>query len=171
MRKVLKVKYAGLEPVRGSEFAAAYDLYARETVEILPGEVKAVGTETFIEMEEDCEGLLNIRSGLGSKGIMLANGTGIIDADYRGEIKLLLYNGNVKGLLFANILGISKGVRDMISPDGDVDISKIPGVYKITKGERIGQLRVRQIPEVNFIEVDSLNDTERGDGGFGSTGK
>lgn len=170
MRESLEVKYAGVEPTRGSELAAAFDLYSCEDVEILPGEVKAVGTETFIEMDEDCEALLNVRSGLASKGIILANGTGIIDADYRGEIKLLLYNGNIKGLLFANILGITKGIKDRATENGDLDTSKIPGVYKINKGDRIGQLRVRQIPEVTFVEVDSLSETERGDGGFGSTG-
>lgn len=170
MEDVVEVKFVGTKPTLGTEFAAAFDLYAGEDVQIIPGEVKMVSTKTFIEIPNDCEALLNVRSGLSSKGIMLANGTGIIDADYRGEIKMLLYNGNVKSLLFSNVLGISKGVGSMLTGEDSYGFSKIPGLFEIKKCDRIGQIRVRRIPKVNFIEVDVLNETERGEGGFGSTG-
>lgn len=170
-RRVLDVKFVGVEPTRGSLRAAAYDLYANEDITILPGEVKTLGTGTFIEMEEDCEGLLNVRSSIGNKGIMLANGTGIIDADYRGELKMSLYNGNIKPLLLSIIIGSLKGIKARIlNNDGSINLDSISGILKINKGERIGQLRVRLVPDVNFHKVDFLSDTERGNGGFGSTG-
>lgn len=170
MQEIVEVKFTGNKPSKKTKSAAAFDLYAAEDVLILPGESGMVGTGTFIELGEDCEGLLNIRSGLASSDVFLANGTGIIDADYRGEVKLIVYNGRIRTLLYAFILKEEGGIRDWITLDGGIDPSKVPGVLKIKKGDRIGQLRVRKIPEVMFIEVEELTETDRGSGGFGSTG-
>lgn len=160
------VGYIGTEPRQATKGAAAFDLYAAHDAVILPGEVVKVGTGTFIELPAGTEGLLNVRSSLGAKGVMLANGTGIIDSDYRGEIIAALYNGNLKdsvGLLASRLAS-----KD--NDDGDIILEELPGALKISAGERIAQIRVRCIPSVFFEKVDSFKETERGSGGFGSTG-
>ena len=86
-------------------------------------------------------GKLHIRSGLSSKGVILANGTGIIDSDYRGEVKLALtYIGNNDRMYIAN-------------------------------GDRIGQILIEQALDVTWEFTDELSKTKRNSGGFGSTGE
>jgi len=89
------------------------------------------------------EGQVRARSSLGSKGLILPHSIGTIDADYRGE-------------LFVLMTWIGEGDS-----------------YKIRSGERIAQLVIAPIPNSNFVEVgvEDLGDTDRGEGGFGSTGR
>lgn len=161
------VKYVGTEPTRGSEGAAAFDLYAAEDVIVYPGEVVKVKTGTKIAVPDGFEGLINVRSSVGAKGLMLANGTGVIDSDYRGELIVALYNGNLKpavGLLSVGALELE------LDENHCLVASSFPGAIEIHEGDRIGQLRVRPVPEVVFEEAETLDDTVRGEGGFGSTG-
>lgn len=163
----ISVKFTGVEPLKATENSVAFDLYAQEDALIYPGEVAKIPTGTSIELPSYTEGLLNIRSSLGSKGIMLANGTGIIDSDYRGEIFVVVYNGNIKnslGLLSMNALDFSYDKEGVLIPES------FPGAFKINAGDRIAQLRVREIPHVSFQRVEELSTTQRGSGGFGSTG-
>lgn len=101
-----------------------------------------VGTGIYVELEKNTSLEVRSRSGLSlSKGITVLNQPGTIDSDYRGEVCVILIN------------------------ESDTD-------YTISKGDRIAQLVPRINPEVKLFNVDSINnDTERGDGGFGSTGK
>ena len=89
------------------------------------------------------EGQVRCRSGLGKKGLILPNGVGTIDADYRGELMVL-----------AHWIG-----------EGDS--------FVVEKGERIGQILLKRVPEIRFVEVEreALDETEWGEGGFGSTGR
>ncbi len=130
-------------PERGSEAAAGYDLYAdadKETT-IKAHTTEMVGTGLAAAIPEGYFGGIFARSGLASKqGLRPANCVGVVDADYRGEIKVALHN--------------------------DCDEDRI-----IAAGERIAQLVVMPFLPVTFTETDTLPETVRGEGGFGSTGR
>lgn len=130
-------------PDRGSALAAGYDLFAdvTEDVTIEPHETKMIGTGLAMEIPVGYFGGIFARSGLSAKeGLRPANCVGVVDSDYRGEIKVALHN------------------------DGDV-------ARVVTPAEKIAQLVVVPFLSVSFNEVGKLNDTDRGEGGFGSTGK
>jgi len=122
--------------------AAGMDLRANleETVFLKPMERKLIATGLSIELPEGFEAQIRPRSGLAFKhGIGIVNSPGTIDADYRGEIKVLLINFS------------------------DQD-------FEIKHGDRIAQMIVASHERVNWDEVDSLNETTRGAGGYGHTG-
>jgi dUTP pyrophosphatase len=118
----------------------AFDLYSVIDYEIKPGERYAVPTGIAVEIPIGYEGQVRPRSGLALKD-------GITVLNTPGTIDSG-YRGEVKTIM------INQG-----------DIS-----FQITKGMRISQLAIRPVPEVTFIEVDKLSGTDRGEGGFGSTG-
>ena len=130
-------------PTKGSIYAAGWDLYAiEETIVPFRKSVK-VRTGIHVAIPNGFEGQVRARSSLGKKGLILPHRIGTIDSDYRGELFVLM---------------TWIGQHDS---------------YTITEGERIAQLLISPIPEVYFTEVsiDDLGITERGHGGFGSTGK
>ena len=141
--KVKKLTPEAVVPTLGSKFAAGADLYSAEKgdVVIAPGETKFIGTGIAVEIPEGYVGLVYARSGLACKrGLAPANKVGVIDSDYRGEIKVALLNHG-----------------------------KEP--QPLEKGERIAQMVVAPYLSVTYEETDELSDTERGEGGFGSTGR
>lgn len=124
-------------------FSAGFDLRAdvREDVILRPGERTLVPTGLAVEIPVGFEAQIRPRSGLALKhGIGMVNSPGTIDADYRGEIGVILIN---------------HGKED----------------FSIQRGERVAQMIVAPVTRVNIIEVDFLEETARGAGGFGSTGK
>ena len=128
-------------PFRGSDMAAGYDLYSAEEIVIPVGECKLISTGIALEIPNDYFGGIFPRSGTAVKrGLRLANCVGVIDADYRGEVKVPLYND-----------------------------SSVP--QKIELNERIAQLIILPFATVEYEVVDELSDTERGEGGFNSTGR
>ncbi|MDP6906370.1 MAG: dUTP diphosphatase [Candidatus Thalassarchaeaceae archaeon] len=130
-------------PTQGSALAAGFDLYCVERVEVEKGTTEMLPTGLALAIPPGWEGQIRCRSGLGKKGLILPNGVGTIDADYRGELKVLAH-------------WIGEGQS-----------------YVVEKGERIGQLLLKRVPNVNFIEVErgQLDETARGDGGFGGSGR
>ena len=124
-------------PKRANSTDAGADLMSKEDLEIYPGDQKLVGTGVATKIPEGYAGFVFNRSSQGKRGITIPHSVGVIDADYRGEIKVLLKN---------------------ISED----------IYKIKRGDRIAQLVI--MPVLLPVFVDAWNDTERGTGGFGSTG-
>jgi dUTP pyrophosphatase len=117
------------------------DLVAAETVELAPGERAMVGTGTAVALPDGYVGLIVPRSGLAARhGLTIVNTPGILDAGYRGEIKVILLN------------------TDRSEP------------YTITAGDRIAQLVVMPVTRARFVPVDRLPGSHRGEGGFGSTG-
>ncbi|MFW9893369.1 MAG: dUTP diphosphatase [Candidatus Thorarchaeota archaeon] len=119
----------------------AFDLYSVIDYELRPGERFAVPTGIAVEIPLGYEGQVRPRSGLALK-------EGISVLNTPGTIDSG-YRGEVKTI--------------MINHNNEP--------FKITKGMRISQLAIRPVPEVEFVEVEELSDTERGEGGFGSTGK
>ena len=141
--KMFRVKCTGkYKPTRGSEGAAGFDLYNNGGQVIVgKGLATKVHTGCHFEIPEGYVGLLFVRSSIGVKRLItLANGTGIIDSDYRGEVLAMVqYNG--------------------------------PNKYvTIEEGERFAQLVVVPYAHLGMRFVDELDETTRGEGGFGSTG-
>ena len=131
-------------PRRAHPTDAGIDLYSAETVTIEPGERTLVGTGIALALPVGTVGLVHPRSGLAARaGLSIVNTPGTIDSDYRGEIKVCLIN---------------------LDPRQAVDISR---------GDRIAQLLIQKVSLCGIEEVDSVEDlgsTERGAGGYGSTG-
>ena len=112
-----------------------------EAVTVGPGERAAIATGLVFEIPQGWEVQVRPRSGLASrKGLTVVNAPGTIDADYRGEVKVLMVN-----------LGAEPVV--------------------VARGERIAQLVLAPVHQASFVESESLSETERGEGGFGSTGR
>ena len=99
--KIKKVAENAIIPTKGSKYAAGFDLYATEDTEIWIGETKVIGSGIAIEIPEGFFGAVFSRSGLSTKrGLAVINGVGVIDSDYRGEIKVPLHNhGNKKEII------------------------------------------------------------------------
>lgn len=147
-------------PTRGSEYAAGYDLYADNTVTIHPEENQLIHTGIAIEIPEGYFGAIYARSGLATKqGLRPANCVGVIDSDYRGEICVCLYNDShyTEARIEPNEYGGSSLCFPVINRE-------------IKQGDRIAQLVIQKFEPVEFEEVDKLDSTDRGEGGFGSTG-
>jgi len=125
-------------PKRANPSDAGADLRSTESCELCPGETKLLDTGVAIKIPQGYGGFVFNRSGQGLKGIIVLNSVGVIDSDYRGNIKIALKN-------------ISENT------------------YTIEVGARIAQLVILPVILCDFI--DSWNDTKRGTGGFGSTGK
>jgi dUTP pyrophosphatase len=136
-----RLAQAARAPERANEHDAGWDLRAAEAATIGPGERASVGTGIAVAIPEGYAGLVLPRSGLAARhGIALVNAPGLIDAGYRGEVRVLLLN------------------------------TDRAAAFEIAPGDRIAQLVVSRLPEVEFTEADALSSTARGAGGFGSSG-
>ena len=130
-------------PTYGSAEAAGADIYVciDEPVEILPGCTAMLPTGFALEVPKGCAGLIFARSSMGAKRHLApANKVGVIDSDYRGEVKVALHNHGLEP-------------------------------QTVLPGERIAQLVIVPVFTPGFNLVEELDDTARGEGGFGSTGK
>lgn len=143
---IMKMFDDAIVPTFGSDGAAGADLYARIDNErhmqaIYPNSTQVISTGICMEIPESYVGLVFSRSGLATKqGLSLANCVGVIDSDYRGEIKIALHNHS-------------------------------DSIRKVKHGERVAQIVLVPFLKPTFHEQDSLSDTTRGEGGFGSTGQ
>ncbi|MGH7572757.1 MAG: dUTP diphosphatase [Gemmatimonadota bacterium] len=128
-------------PTYATGGAAGLDLRAAASHVLEPGERTLVGTGFAIALPPSCEGQIRPRSGLAARhGVTVLNAPGTVDADYRGEVKVLLVN-----------LGSEPA--------------------EIAAGDRIAQLVVAPVSRLELVEVETLPETARGAGGFGSTGR
>ena len=135
-------KSAYPSPFYATEKSAGMDLKANidEPIVLGPLERAMVSTGIYIALPDGTEAQVRPRSGLAAKyGISVLNAPGTIDADYRGEVKVILVN---------------------LSND----------TFTVNPGERIAQMVVAKYEKVEWDQVESLDETERGEGGFGSTG-
>jgi dUTP pyrophosphatase len=143
-------------PTRGTTEAAGWDLYAAEEATLVPGGRRLISTGLSMGLRPDLVGLICSRSGLAVKhGVIVLNAPGILDSDYRGEVKVLLVN-----------LGDS---NFHVSP-GDRIAQLVPAIIPLYSAVR-GADGCGVLGERFFQVVDSLDSTDRGGGGFGSTGK
>lgn len=139
--KIKKLSDRAVLPTRGTEGAAGIDLtYAGEwPVEIPPGGSATLETGIAMSIPEGYFGLICARSSLGVK-LDIDSHCGVIDADYRGEVKLHLRNLSHKAFI-------------------------------IEPGDRAAQMVLLPVPAISLVEVSDLDETIRGEGGFGSTGR
>ena len=143
-------EYAYL-PTSGTSGSAGLDLYSNEEVVIRPGETVSIHTGIKTSFPEEYVGLVFPRSGLSIKsGITLANCVGVIDSDYRGEWIVALYNHQPKPSFF------NRHKNDVTIALND----RIAQVIFVKRGD----------VQLNLVDEDDLDDTDRGEGGFGSTG-
>ncbi|MCR9036986.1 dUTP diphosphatase [Tractidigestivibacter montrealensis] len=128
-------------PTYAYEGDAGLDLRSNEDATLAPFERRLVGTGLAIAIPEGYAGFVQPRSGLALReGLSMANTPGLIDAHYRGELKVCAIN---------------------LDPSRSIHIER---------GERIAQLVIKRVPVVSLQEVDELDETDRGAGGFGSSG-
>lgn len=143
---MVKVKIKCLDkslPLPGYAHAgdAGIDLFSSIVCEIKPFERKLIPTGIKISIPEGYAGFIQPRSGLAIKnGIGIVNSPGLIDSGYRGEVNVILINFDNKN------------------------------IFKIKKGDKICQMVIKKVEYAELVEVDELDDTVRGENGFGSTG-
>ena len=140
--KVKKLNAKAVVPSYGSKYAAGADLYAciEEDIVIPPHKTALIPTGLAMELPVGYAGFIYARSGLATKkGLAPANKVGVVDSDYRGEVKVALLN--------------------------HTDAPQI-----VSAGERVAQMVVAPYLFAEYCEAEELSDTERGAGGFGSTG-
>lgn len=139
--RVRRLHERALLPTQAHTGDAGLDLYALEGAQLGPGERASIGTGIAVEIPEGQAGLVLPRSGIAERhGIALVNAPGLIDAGYRGEVRVLLLN------------------TDRDAP------------FTVSSGDRIAQLVLVRVEEAQVTEVEALAASERGAGGFGSSG-
>jgi dUTP pyrophosphatase len=136
--RVVRVHPEAVLPERKTNQSAGYDIASIEEVEIPPRMHRLVRTGIAFTVPEGTYGQLAPRSGLSCKGCTV--GAGVIDQDYTGEVRVLLFNLSASPII-------------------------------LQKADRIAQLIIKPIATPSVVEVQTLQETERGEGGFGSTGR
>jgi dUTP pyrophosphatase len=137
-----RLKVAARPPTQAHDGDAGYDLHAAEAATIEPGQRASIGTGIAVAIPEGQAGLVIPRSGLAARhGISVVNAPGLIDSGYRGELRVLLLN------------------TDRDEP------------FTVEPGDRIAQLVLVRVETEELEEVAELDETARGVGGFGSTGR
>ena len=129
-------------PEYATSMSAGFDLRANleEPVTLKAGDRMLIGTGLYIALEPGYEAQVRPRSGLAlKKGITVLNAPGTVDADYRGEVGVILYNASKED-------------------------------FVIEPGERIAQMVIAKYEQISWEQVEVLDETERGDGGYGHTG-
>ena len=140
--RVRRLHPAARLPRRAHDDDAGYDLCAVEAATLPPGQRATIATGIAIELPAGHAGLVLPRSGLAARhGISVVNAPGLIDAGYRGELKVLLLN------------------TDRAEP------------FEVAAGDRIAQLVIVAVATPQIVEADGLAETGRGAGGFGSSGR
>ena len=142
IRIATKRSGANFSMVRATPGSACWDLFAAEPWQLPPRQAVIVPTGLIFEIEPGYCVKIYPRSSMGKRGIIMPNSVGVIDADYRGEVGVLLMNTHDEATL-------------------------------IQRGERIAQFMVEKVLDAKFVQVteEELTQTERGEGGFGSTGR
>lgn len=145
--EIVKVKVVNkgktFVPEYATEGASGLDVRANidESITLEPGQRKIIPTGLFVELPVGYEIQIRSRSGLAAKnGILVLNAPGTIDADYRGEIGVILHNSSNSN-------------------------------FSIACGDRIAQMVLQKVPKIDWVIVEELENSDRGSGGFGSTGK
>lgn len=140
--KIKKLNEAAKTPVYSTDGAACFDLHSTGKLIIGPGRSGVTGTGLSFEIPAGFVMLIFSRSGHGFKnGVRLSNCVGVIDSDYRGEVKVKLHNDDQHETFTAEA------------------------------GERVAQGIILPFLQMQFVETDDLSETKRGEAGFGSTGK
>ena len=146
-------------PTFAHEGDAGCDLYSTIEADINPGEQIMVPLDIKMEIPKGYALLIQPRSGQSAKTkLRICNTPGLIDSGYRGNIGVLVEN-------------VEAPIQDInVDEDGRIGVS-YGRSFHIDKGQRIAQGRFVKVPTIIFVQIDKVNETSRGEGGFGSTGK
>jgi dUTP pyrophosphatase len=170
----------GMLPKRSTKYSAGFDVFANETVQVGAGETKLIGLGIMLDDEEISKAIhgkynieqfkasfmleLCLRSSLGVKGLILPNGHGVIDMDYRGEMKMIIHNPITEEHVtwWVDTILNMVGIKQRFNNDNTAN-------YTIKKGDKIGQLILKR--HEGILMPESYTENNERDGGFGSTGK
>ena len=159
-------------PTYAHDGDAGMDLCSMEDVTLWPGETVTVKTGIAMAIPKGWAGFVFPRSGLGSRGLTLSNCVGVIDSTYRGEIGAPLHNNHPthKPAEDARPKGLLARLRELIVRR--LQWQLVPNNHPIAvhKGDRVCQIVFLPVGQATLVETDELDETERSDGGFGSTG-
>lgn len=143
--KFRKTKDNAKVPTKATNGSGAYDLYTTSPAVVYAGDSQTLGTGIAMEIPEGFVGLVCPRSGLADKNkLTVLNGPGVIDSDYRGEVGVIIHN-----------TAIGAGGTSHV----------------FQAGAKVGQILFVKAEAVEFEEADVLTETQRGEGGYGSTGQ
>ena len=151
--KIKKLKPNAVIPKYAKAGDAGMDLVATSIISDTPEQI-TYGMGIALEIPEGFVGLIFPRSSIRKTGLQLSNSVGVIDSGYRGELQAT----------FNKVFGSERMYDEMKVKDIQPN-----EYYKV--GDRIAQIMIIPYPPIEFVEVDELSNTERGEGGFGSTGK
>jgi dUTP diphosphatase len=139
--RFVKLDEKAILPTRAHDNDAGLDLYAAESARLAPGARVSVGTGLAVQIPDGVGGLVLPRSGMALRhGVTLVNSPGLIDAGYRGEVRVL-----------------------MLNTDPTIE-------FQISAGDRIAQLLLVPVAHATPLQADALDESTRGEGGFGSSG-
>ena len=144
--KVKKLHPDAVLPTKGSPGAACWDISVVEDYSLSRDVIQEVRTKLAFEVPNGYELVIRPRSGLSKKGLVICNSPATLDSDYRGELILLVRNTQ------SRLSGTGMWIH-------------------LHKGDRVAQIKVNPVLSTEFIEVSELSETERGEKGFGSTGR
>ena len=153
--KIKKIYEDSILPTKAHTTDAGYDMYAHSKSYDGDGNV-VYGCGVAMEIPQGYVGLVFPRSSNAKKDLLLSNSVGVIDSGFRGEVSF-----KFKASIHASFNG-------MLEEEVCAFVNK-PTTYNV--GDRIGQIIIMPYPEIEFVEVDELSDSERGVGGYGSSGK
>lgn len=167
----IKVYNAGSQPTPAyqTDGAAAFDLYANSLKLNEDYGVIEYGTGLRFEIPEGYYGKIVPRSSIYKKELILCNHSGVVDSDYRGEVRVIFRHVRSRGHVVEAASALENNGPSFYKYW--LENNFYPGVYKI--GDRIAQMMILPVEQVNIVEVDSgflLGKTARGENGFGSTG-
>ena len=160
-----KLSDTAIAPNKSHYNDSGFDLYADEDATLTYGETKAVATNIALELPDGYMADVRPRSGL-TRDTALRVHYGTVDAGYRGGIGIICENADN----LYKVKTIDNKLHAIITGDQDAILTYNTAI-EIKRGDKIAQLVIQKIPDIELIEADELNETARGAGGFGSTGK
>lgn len=162
--KIKKLSDTAITPQKANYNDAGFDLFADEDITLAYGETKAIATNIAIELPDGFMADVRPRSGL-TRDTALRVHYGTVDAGYRGGIGIICEN--VENLY--KIKTLENELHALITKSEDAVLAYSTAI-EIKRGDKIAQLVIQRIPDIQLIEADELTDSKRGGNGFGSTG-
>ena len=171
-----KLSDTAIAPNKSHYNDSGFDLYADEDVTLAYGETKAIATNIALELPDGFMADVRPRSGL-TRDTALRVQYGTVDAGYRGNIGIICDNVSDEDARYSDAYATAAALARINKKNNEkILIEKseehhVASVVEIKRGDKIAQLVIQKIPDIELIEADELNETARGAGGFGSTGK
>ena len=171
-----KLSQTAIAPNKYHYNDSGFDLYADEDVTLAYGETKAIATNIALELPDGYMADVRPRSGL-TRDTALRVHYGTVDAGYRGGIGIICENASDEDARFSDAYAMAAALARVNKKDNEKILVEKSNEYneksviEIKRGDKIAQLVIQKIPDVQLVEADELNETVRGADGFGSTGK